>query len=103
MGDMITAYEYLKKTTSEGKAFFRRIQREQQGAQGVTEKQKHVLSIKKRFLNVNYMWNNFPSGEDRELLLVAFKHRLEKSLRKHMCPQLQKSGLSDLSNSPHLS
>lgn len=29
MGDTITAYKYLKKTTSEGKTFFSRIHREQ--------------------------------------------------------------------------
>lgn len=105
MGDMITAYKYLKKTTSEGKAFFSRIHRERQRAQRVTEKQKHVLSIKKCFLNMNYgnLWNNFPSGRDRELLLVFFKCRLEKSLRKHMCPQVQRSGLSDLSDPSQLS
>lgn len=30
MGDMITAYEYLKKTTIEGKAFFSRTLKEHQ-------------------------------------------------------------------------
>jgi len=102
---MITAYKYLKKTTSEGKAFFSGIHREQRRAQRVTEKLKHVPSIKTHFLNVNCdnLWNNFPSGRDRELLVVACKCRLEKSLRKHMCPQLQKSGLGDLSDSSQLS
>lgn len=105
MGDRITAYKYLKKTTSEGKAFFSGIHREQQRAQRVTEKQIHVLSINRCFLNMNYdnLWNNLPSGRDRELLLVAFKRRLEKSLRKHMCPQLRRPGLSDLSDPSQLS
>lgn len=85
MGDMITAYKYLKKTTSDGKAFFNGIHREQQRAQRVTEKQNHVLSIKKCFLNINYdnLWNNFPSGRYREFLLLPSKCRLEKPLRKH--------------------
>lgn len=105
MGDMVTAEKYLKKTTSEVKAFFSRIHREQLRAQRATKKQKHVLSINKCFLNMNYdnLWNNFPSGRDQELLLVTFNHRLEKSLRKHMCPQLQRSGLSDLSDPSQLS
>lgn len=104
MGDMITAYKYLKKTTSEGKAFFSGIHREQQKAQRVTEKQKHVPSIKKCFLNMNYdnLWKNFPSGRDRELLLVAFKCRFEKSLRKHMRPQLQSLDLATSLTHPSL-
>lgn len=100
MGDTITAYWYLK-TTGKGKAFFSRILKEHQGPESNWEA-KTYTEYQEKLTDHNYhnLRNNFLSRRGMRLLLVAFKHRLEKFLKKHMYPQLQKFELQHLWSIP---